>query len=170
MAMPRILKNFNVFNDGINYVGIAQKVKLPDLKRVMEKYRGGGMNGPISVDLGQDELSAEHEYGGPERQIFEQWGITTADGVLLRFAGALQRDNDGSVTAVEVIMRGRHSEANFPEAEGGKQNTFKVKTALTYFKYSEDGNPIIEIDLINMIEIVNGTDRLAEQRKAIGLA
>ncbi len=169
MAMPRVLKNFNVFNDGQNYVGIVQKLKLPDLKRKMEKYRGGGMNGEVSIDLGQEALEVEHEYGGPERQLFAQWALTNIDGVLLRFAGALQNEQTGAVTAIEVVMRGRHEEISLGDVEGGKLNAFKVKSQLTYFKYSENGSPVVEIDLVNMVEVVDGADRLEEQRRAIGL-
>lgn len=170
MALPKILKNFNVFNDGNNYVGVVQKLTLPALKRKMEKYRGGGMNGEISVDMGVEALEVEHEYGGPERQLFAQWGITKADGVMLRFAGALQSDASGEVTPIEIVMRGRHEELNLGDAEGGKHSPFKVKSTLTYLKVTMNGEPVVEIDLINMVEVIDGSDRLAEQRRAIGLA
>ena len=32
-----------------------------------------------------------------------------------------------------------------------------------------DGKELIEIDTVNMVEIVNGVDRLAEHRTALGL-
>jgi P2 family phage contractile tail tube protein len=170
MAMPKVLKNFNLFNDGQTYIGVAEKIKLPDLKRQMEKFRGAGMNGPVKIDMGQEELTIEHEYAGFVSQVFSQWGLAKIDGVLLRFAGALQQDDTGAVKAVEIVMRGRHEEINPPEAEGGKKSNFKVKSPLTYFKYVEDGKVLTEIDLVNMIEIVDGVDRLAEQRRAIGMA
>ena len=170
MAMPRVLKNFNVFNDGQTYIGVVEKIKLPDLKRKMEDLRAGGMKGPVKIDMGGDALSVDHEYAGFVSQIFQQWAITKIDGVMLRFAGAAQQDDTGATTAIEVVMRGRHEEINPPEAEAGKKASFKVKSTLTYFKYSENGNTLVEIDLVNMVEIVNGVDRLAEQRKAIGMA
>lgn len=170
MAMPRVLKNFNVFNDGQTYIGTVEKVKLPELKRQMEKLRAGGMNGPVKIDMGSEELNIEHEYAGFVAQVFKQWAITKADGVLLRFAGALQQDDTGEVKAVEIVMRGRHEEISAPDAEAGKKGNFKVKSALTYFKYTEDGQTLVEIDHINMIEVVDGVDRLAEQRRAIGMA
>ena len=45
MAMPRKLKNMNLFNDGNTYQGVAKSVTPPPLGRKMESYRGGGMNG-----------------------------------------------------------------------------------------------------------------------------
>lgn len=52
MAMPRKLKNLNMFNDGNNYLGVVKSVTLPVLARKMEAYRGGEMNGPVKADLG----------------------------------------------------------------------------------------------------------------------
>ena len=46
MALPRKLKNLNLFNEGNSYVGVVKSVTLPPLARKMEAYRGGGMNGP----------------------------------------------------------------------------------------------------------------------------
>ncbi|KLB47455.1 phage major tail tube protein, partial [Xanthomonas euvesicatoria] len=39
-----------------------------------------------------------------------QYGATTHNAVQLRFAGAYQRDDATEVDAVEVVVRGRHSE------------------------------------------------------------
>lgn len=170
MAMPKNLKNFNVFVDGVTYIGVAEKVKLPDLKRKTEDLRAAGMNGPVKVDVGQEGMTCEHEYAGFVSEMFKTWGIAKVDGTMLRFAGALQQDDNAAVTAVEIIMRGRHSETTMPEAEGGKKGSFKVKTELSYFKYTENGTTLVEIDLVNMIEVVGGVDRMAEQRRAIGMA
>lgn len=170
MALPKALKNFNVFNDGQNYVGLCQKITLPTLKRKMEKYRGGGMNGEVSIDMGVDALECEHEYGGIERQLFAQWGLARADGVLLRFMGAYQDEASGAVSAAEVVMRGRHEEVTLGEAEGGSPSPMTVKSTLTYYKLTVDGQVLVEVDLVNMVEVVNGEDRLAQQRQAIGLA
>ncbi|PKM01465.1 MAG: phage tail protein, partial [Gammaproteobacteria bacterium HGW-Gammaproteobacteria-6] len=87
MALPRKLKNFNLFNDANSYLGQVPEFTLPKLTRQMESYRAGGMNGPVKIDLGQGELEAEMTLGGIVRQVFEQYASTRVDGVLLRFAG-----------------------------------------------------------------------------------
>ncbi|HYG06274.1 MAG TPA: phage major tail tube protein, partial [Stenotrophomonas sp.] len=55
MALPKKLKFFNVFGDGISWLGQAIEVKLPVLSRKMEEYRAGGMNGPIDLDFGNEK-------------------------------------------------------------------------------------------------------------------
>lgn len=169
MGMPRTLKNCNVFNEGQSYMGEIAEIALPKLARKMEKYRGGGMDGEVDIDLGQQALELELSCAGIMEQVFDQYGITKAAGVMLRFAGAYQRDDTGDVDAVEVVVRGRHAEIDMGKAKPGDKTDFKVKSSLTYYKLSMNGKEKIEIDLLNMIFKVNGVDRLAEQRKAIGL-
>lgn len=169
MALPRTLKNFNVFVDGVSFMGQAQEVGLPKLARKTEGFRGAGMTGEVELDVGVEKLELEHTYGGLVREIFQSFGIAKIDGVLLRFAGAYQREDTGAVDAVEIVCRGRHTEIDSGNAKAGDKSELKVKSALTYYKLSVNGTTDVEIDLINMIEIVNGVDRLAEQRAAIGL-
>jgi hypothetical protein len=169
MALPRKLKNFNVFNDAQSYLGLVPEVTLPKLTRQMESYRAGGMNGPVKLDLGQNELEAELTLGGLITQVFQQYANTRVDGILLRFAGAYQEDGTGTVSAVEVVMRGRYEEIDSGNAKVGENNDMKVKMPLSYYKLIIDGEEIIEIDVTNMVERVNGVDMLAKQRQALGL-
>lgn len=168
MAMPKKLKNLNLFNDGASYLGQVVEVKLPTLTRAMEEYRGGGMSGPVKIDNGQGAIDLEWKCGGMMRDVLMQYGTTRHDGVQLRFAGAYQRDDTGAVDAVEVVVRGRHEEIDAGTGKAGEDTEFSVKTAASYYKLSINGLPIIEIDLVNMVEIVGGVDRLAEQRRVIG--
>ena len=169
MAMPRKLKNFNLYNEGESYLGLCTEINLPKLARKLEEYRGAGMNGPVKADLGGEALECEHSYGGFMPDIFSQYAIAKASGVMLRFAGAYQRDDTAEMDAIEVIMRGRHEEIDPGKGKAGDDTEFKVKTALTYLKYIRNGEVLLEIDNLNFIENVGGVDRLAEQRRAIGL-
>ena len=171
MALPKKLKHFNLFNDSNLYGGIAKTVTLPKLGRKMEAYRGGGMDGPAKADLGfsDDGIVLEWTLGGWDLVALRQFGAVRADGVMLRFAGSVQRDDDGGVSAVEIVVRGRHEEIDFGEATPGEDSEHKISTACTYYKLSVDGEVITEIDCLNFVFTVDGEDLLAEHRKAIGL-
>lgn len=169
MALPRKLKNLNLFNDGESYIGQVQELTLPTLTRSMEEYRGGGMSGPVKIDNGQEAIELEWTLGGLIKSALDQYAVTKHDGVQLRFAGAYQRDDTGAVDAVEVVVRGRHEEIDFGTAKAGDNTELKIKTACSYYKLTINGGTVIEIDFLNMIENVNGVDRLAEQKRAIGL-
>lgn len=171
MALPKKLKHLNLFNDGNSYLGIAKAVTLPVLGRKLEAYRGGGMDGPVKVDMGHsdDGLQLEWTLGGWDLIAVRQFGATRVDGVQLRFSGSVQRDDTGEVSAVEIVTRGRHEEIDFGDAEPGEDTEHKITTALTYYKLSVDGEVLIEIDLLNFVYNVDGDDRLAEHRKALGI-
>lgn len=171
MALPRKLKNFNIFNDANSYQGIAKSVTLPTLSRKMESYRGGGMNGPVKADMGlsDDGIQVEWTLGGWDLLVLRQWGATNVNAVALRFTGAVQRDDTGEVSAVEVVMRGRHEEIDFGDAEPGGDTEHSITTTCSYYKLTVDNEVVIEIDILNMIENVNGQDILADQRAALGL-
>lgn len=171
MALPRKLKNLNIFNDGNSYQGVAKSATLPPLSRKMEGFRGAGMNGPVKTDQGlsDDGIQFEWTLGGWDLIALRQWGATRADAVQLRFAGAVQRDDTGEVSAVEVVVRGRHEEIEFGDASPGEDTEHSITTTCSYYKLTVDGEVLVEIDILNMIEIVDGVDLLAEQRRAIGL-
>ena len=169
MGLPRTLKNFALFVDGISYVGEVPEVKLPTLKRKMDDYRSGGMNGPVKTDLGMDGMELEWTAAGYIREAYEQWGAAKHDAVLLRFAGALQSDDSEGVDALEVVMRGRISEIDPGSAKAGEGTELKYKFALSYYNLTINGENLIEIDVVNMVETENGTDRLAEVRAALGV-
>nr|EMA1793626.1 phage major tail tube protein [Cronobacter turicensis] len=79
-------------------------------------------------------------------------------------------DDTGETVAVEVVMRGRHKEIDSGEGKQGEDTETKISTQCTYFKLTMNGKELIEIDTVNMVEKVNGVDRLEQHRRNIGLA
>lgn len=171
MAMPRKLKNLNMFNDGNSYLGLVKSITLPSLGRKMEAYRGGGMNGPVKADLGMsdDGIQFEWKTGGLDLISLRQFGAVNATGVALRFSGPYQQDDTGEVSNVEVVVRGRHETIEMGEAKPGEDTEHSMKTTCSYYKLTVDGEEIIEIDLLNFVEKVNGVDMLEKHRTAMGI-
>ena len=169
MGLPRVSKNFAVFGDGNNYRGEVPEVKLPTLSRKLEEYRSGGMNGPVGLDFGQEKMEAEIKAAGWIKGMADKWGARTHDANQLRFVGGIQADDDGAVIPVEVVMRGRLQEIDPGTAKAGDNTERTYKFHLSYYKEVVDGRVEIEIDLVNMVEIVNGVDNLAAMRAALGI-
>lgn len=171
MALPRKLKHLNLFNDGNNFQGITESVTLPKFTRKFEKYRGGGMPGSVDIDMGLDDgaLDTEFSIGGMDALLFKQMGTATADGIQLRFTGSIQRDDTGEVQAVELVVRGRHKEIDGGELKTGESNTTKVSSVNTYAKLTINGEVCYEVDVLNMVEIVDGVDMMEAHRSALGL-
>lgn len=169
MGLPRTLKDMMLFNEGLAYLGEATTVTPPTLARKLEEYRGGGMSGSVQLDMGMEAMEMSFTCAGPMRDVLRQWGAPTIDGVYVRFVGNYQQDDSATLDHVEMIVRGRHSEIEFGDQEAGEPSEFNVTMALAYLKVIWNGRVELEIDPINMIEIVNGVDLLAERRAALGI-
>lgn len=171
MGMPYKLKNMNLFNDGQSYLGVVTAVTVPKLARKMEAFRAGGMLGSAKADFGIDDDAMKMEWviGGYVKQILKQYGAVGVDGVQLRFAAAYQRDDTQEVDAVEIVVRGRHSEIDRGESKVGDDTEIKVATECVYYKETHNGEVLYEIDLLNMIHMVAGVDVTESLRRAIGL-
>lgn len=167
MGLPSKLKNFRVYNDGNNYQGIIAEVTLPKITILMEDWRGGGMLGAVKVDMGLEAMEIEFTNGGLVKQILRQMGTTTVDGCLLRFVGAYQADDTGTVDRVEVVVRGRPQEIDMGNAKAGEDTEHKAKWPISYYKLAINGRTEIEIDMLNSKFIVDGVDRYAEIMKAL---
>lgn len=172
MALPNKLKNFLCHKGtgaSLIYQGKITEVGLPKLSRKLEDYRGGGMDGTVKIDLGQENLEMTLKVGGFLADLYRDYAAPGIDSVALRFSGAYQRDDTCEVQAVEIFARGRLSEIDPGSAKPGDAGEETFKYDLNYYRLSVDGVPLIEIDVAKMICIVNGVDRMAEIRAAIGM-
>ncbi|MFM4946212.1 phage major tail tube protein [Aeromonas dhakensis] len=171
MALPRKLKHLNMFLDGGNWIGVAEDFTPAKLSQKFEAYRGGGMIGASNIHMGLEDgaLDTSFTFGGLEADLVKRMGTPKIDGVTIRFAGSVQRDDTSEVVAVEIVQRGRFKELDRGTLKSGDNSQSKVSMVNTYYKETMNGVDLVEIDLINMIWIVDGVDLMAEHRKAIGL-
>ncbi|MEQ5834215.1 phage major tail tube protein [Marinobacter sp. NFXS9] len=169
MALPKKLKDFNLFGNGDNWQGMIASLTLPPLARQMEEFRGGGMAAPVDIDHGMQKLQFQWTPAGLIPELFDNFGTSQMDADMLRFAGSYERDDTGQTVPVEIVVRGRHSEINMGDAEAGSDNTQSVTTTLSYYKLTIDGEDVVEIDVPGMVEKIGGVDRLKERRSNLGL-
>ncbi|MNW12465.1 Phage tail tube protein FII [compost metagenome] len=67
------------------------------------------------------------------------------------------------------MVRGRHETIEMGDAQPGEDTEHAMTTTCSYYKLIVDGEVIIEIDLLNFVEMVDGKDMLEGQRKALGI-
>lgn len=168
--LPKKLYNFNVFFDGNPMAGVVEEITLPTLERQTEDYRGAGMLGPVKLDLGLSALTLDFTMAEFNADVLGAWGLADMSGIGLRFLGETMSDDAASSDAIELSVRGRVTKFEPGSAKGGELTKPKVEMALTYYKFSVNGEAKLEIDLIGATEVVNGTDRSAAMLKALGLA
>jgi len=168
MGFPFKLKQMDMLLDGLGHLAETEEVTIPKLVLKTEDWRGGGMLGQVPIDMGLDKLEFEFSMGGLIQAALAQFGTTALAGALVRFVGAYQEDQTGTVKTIEVVCMGRYTEIDFGHDKAGDNTDHKYKMACSYYRLIVDGVDWIEIDLINMIFIVMGVDRYADIRAALG--
>ncbi len=169
MALPNKLKNMNLFGDGESWLGQVTETTLPKIARQMEDYRGAGLDAPVKIDMGGQALEMEIKTGGRITALIRKMGTAAIDGVALRFVGAYQADDTGAYISVEVYVRGRIEELDRGTQKVGEATEETVKFHPVYYRETENNAVLAEIDVLNMIYITDGVDRLADMRAAMGL-
>lgn len=167
--IPKKLKNLNLFVDGDNYMGKVDTLTLPVLTRNMEEARYGGMNAPLEFDMGMEKLESSFVLAEYSDELYKHWGITDIAGIMLRMRGAVEAEDGSGVIGLEIVQRGRWRSINMGDWKVAEASTLTIEGALSFFEYIANGQSLIKIDVPSMVEIVGGVDRLAEQRRALGI-
>jgi P2 family phage contractile tail tube protein len=168
MAARDIRKNINLFVDGRGYAGQLEEFTPPALTLVMEEFRAGGMDAPIELEMGMEKLEASFTLKAYDRDVLSLFGVAEGEQVNFTAREALE-SFDGTTKAVVHNMRGRIRKIDPGTSKPGEAPGLATELALTYYKQTHDGVVIHEIDVENMVRIINGTDRLAGQRAALGV-
>ena len=165
--MPKILKNFNLFVDGRGYAGRAEEVSPPKLTIKTEELRAGGMDAPAAIDMGMEKLEAGFNLVEYDPAVLTQFGLVSGNGVQLTLRGALV--DDTTTTPMVICLRGMFTEVDMGKFKAGDKATMQCNVACRYYKLEIDNKTIVEIDVDNMTRIIDGVDKLAEIRAALGL-
>lgn len=168
MAANDVVKNLNLFVDGRGYAGQIDDYSPPDLQLTVEDYRGGGMDTAVPIDMGMENLETSFNLISYDRDVLSLFGVAEGQQVPFRCRGALE-SYDGTVTQVQHIMRGKITQLSRNTWQPGNKPQLGVTMRLDYYREEHGGQVINEIDAVNMIRIVNGVDRLAAIRAAIGI-
>ncbi|WP_323119976.1 phage major tail tube protein [Burkholderia alba] len=168
MVAKDVRKNLNLFVDGRGFAAEVEEVNAPKLTQKNEDFRGGGMNAPIEVTLGMEKLNADFTMVSYNKDVLALFGVTEGNTVPFILREALE-SFDGKVTAVVHTMRGKIKEIDPGASKPGDLPKLKVSLALHYYKLQHGDSVIHEIDVLNMTQIINGSDTLAAIRKAIGM-
>ena len=163
--LPKILKNFNVYVDGRGYAGRVDEITLPKLTIKTEEYQGAGMSAPVEIDMGLEKLEMDMTFSEYDPELFKLFGLTNGSEVAFTIRGALQ--GSGETSPVVINVRGFFKELDFDSWTPAEKATLKCSVACTYYKLTINGVELIEIDPINMIRNVNGSDQLIKIREAL---
>lgn len=168
MPARDILKNYHLTVDGRGYAGQVIEYNAPELAIVTEEHRAGGMDSSVAIDMGMEPLEASFTLSSYSRDVLALFGVAEGNEVPMTVRGALE-SNDGTVTPVVHAMRGKITKIAPGAWTPGAKPAMAVTVRLAYYRHEQGGQAVHEIDVENMVRIVDGVDRLAEIRTALGV-
>lgn len=165
MALPRVIKNFNAFWDGISYFGLAESAKLPAVKIQTEAHRGSGMDGGVGLDVGMEGMTAEITFTEWSAAILARVG--RQDRFVLR--PAMSSATDFSASPIIATLSGLITTSEPEDLKPGTVSKLKMIMDVQAYRLEIDGALIFDIDLVNARRVIGGVDQLAQMRRAMGI-
>ncbi|WP_085710850.1 MULTISPECIES: phage major tail tube protein [unclassified Pseudomonas] len=166
--IPQVLRNMALFSDGVSFAGDVPTLTLPKLTQKVEDYQGGGMAAPIEFAVGLEKLESSFTTNGVRRESLKLFGLADQTAANLVFRGVYS-DLKGRKVPVIATLRGGVKEIDPGDWKAATVAEIKHAVKVTYYKLEIDGRVMYEIDPLNMIQVVDGVDQLAEERTALGL-
>lgn len=162
----------NVYVNQSSKHGQASEITCPDVSAVMTDYKSLGMVGTAEFFNGFDKMEATVKWTYPDNEAKKACAnfLNPVD-LMIRSSKAEYDGNEGIKEEVPVViyLRGypkKHAGGTYkPKEDTELESVFSV----LYYKEEIDGEPIIEIDVLNNIYKVGGDDLLAERRQNLGI-
>lgn len=168
MALPLLWKGVNVFVEGLDQHNIVADVNPPKITFKTEDWQGGGMIAPVKVEQGIEALECEFTLGGFSAEVMREMGGNIS-GKTMRIQGALQDDSTDGYVELVAELRGRINESDPGTAKQADNGEHKFKFDCTYYKLTVNGKDVVEVDALAPKLVIDGVDKYAEMRKALGL-
>ena len=165
-----VLRDFVLFNGADKMVGRIDEFQPPALKRVVENFRGAGMDAAMPIDMGMEPLEASWTTSGIDRGTYGGFGLMNGLRSTAIVRAAIIDPATGLPKPVVHTMIGDLTVVEPSSYKPGERATLKTTMACLYYKltHSVPGLPLVEIDVLNGIRIINGIDHLIASRLIVG--
>lgn len=165
MSLPKTLRNYNVFIDGVSYFGLSTEAKMPWPKIQTEAHRGAGMDGPVGQDMGMEAMSAEATFAEWSPALLKRIGTDTR----VVFRPAAQASGARTADTIIATVGGLVTTAEGGDLKPGTGANLKLVWDVRQFKLEINNEVIWDINLVTGKRVVGGVDQLAELRRAMGI-
>lgn len=168
--IDELIINFSVFEDSIEYLGMSEAT-LPEVSNLAEEIQGAGISGNVeAVVLGHIEAMTLTLNFRTVTKAAIRLAEPRIHNIDLRAAQQVRNTQTGIIETVKAkhVMRvvpkkfapGKLAAASAADASG----EYAVSSYTLYL----DGKKAVEIDPLNFVYYINGTDYLETVRRALG--
>ncbi|QBP09852.1 phage major tail tube protein [Cupriavidus metallidurans] len=166
----RQIVNANVYLEGMDMLGQAEEVKIPEISVIESEYKGLGMVGKIKLPAGIDAMEAEIKW----KSYFEEAMRRVANpfaAVQVQIRSNVEdwdstgRQRERPLVTYLTVLTKKVMGSTFKQQE---RTDFPSSYNVHYIRQVFDGNEELEVDVFNNIFKINGQDALAQYRLNIG--
>ena len=164
------LTNANIYMDGVNLLGRAEEVELPQVKLKMAEHKALGMVGSTEFFAGIDKLESKIKWNALYPNVLKSCANPFTS-VMIQVRASLETYNGtGRISEVPATAFLIGTFKEFPMGNIKPQDNAEYETTMsvTYAKLVVDGKEIFEIDALQNIYKVGGVDMLSNYRRNIG--
>lgn len=166
-------QQYNAYRNKENrseFLGTAT-IDLPEISFISDAVKGSGISGEVEMPaLGQtSSMSTTINWNTIDPAAIDLMDFETLS-LDFRTAQQFFDPNVGGIKseATRISIRGLIKTSNFGSLESGTATGGSTEIEIHYLKIVIAGKEKLEIDKFNMIYRVNGVDKLAEMRAALG--
>lgn len=163
--------NYKIYRDGHDFLGTTQH-DAPAISAVVAEMRGAGIGGSVEVPVKSlvQPMSMTLTFNNVTPQIHK---ILTQSAQHIELWGAIQ-DTDPKtgqliVRQHKLVYRAIPKTNTIGKFVPGEFQERSIEFSVLYYREIYDGQDVIEIDPLNSIYRINGTDENSDVRSAIGL-
>lgn len=164
--IPDKINDFNVYEDGDRLIGIGEEVTLPDIEMMSETVRvpGGEVDSPTIGQFAAGQVEIPFQSLTPD--TFNLMNPLKSVNITLR-ASQQEMDGNGDIvfTGIRAVFRGRPKTLTAGSIKKGSGTGTSLAIEWTYYMLEIGGRKVVEIDKLNSVFKINGTDILAQTKR-----
>ena len=168
MASPQILKGWLVSVDGRGLAGRVAETSFVNLDSTKVERRAGDQDVKVQEYMGQEAMMYKMALYSYEKEVIDAWGRTITGATDITIRGGWQEAAQGSTQSHVHNMRVSLPSIPAEMYKPGEITTVTFEFDVYYYKWTVDGDRLIEIDPENRIRYVNGENQLEAMNAALG--
>lgn len=164
------LTNANVYLNGVNLLGRAEEVQLPQIKHKMAEHKALGMVGSAEFFAGIDKMECKIKWNALYPAVLTQCS-NPFNAAMIQVRASLETYNGtGRIKEVPAtaFIIGTFKEFPLGNIKPQENAEYETTMSVTYAKLIVDKMEVFEIDVLQNIYKVSAIDVLSKFRKNIG--
>ena len=164
------ITNANIYLNGVNLLGRAEEVELPQPKSKEVELKALGLWGSADLPAGMEKLEAKIKWSSLFDEVLQTAFLPMAYASIMVRADMMQFSPGGLSAEVPVValMMARFKETPSFKVVKHENSESMSSLAVIYYKLTIAGIDEVEIDVFANVYKVGGVDQLAQFRANIG--